>query len=138
MMYSNVNWISIVVAAIINMAVGFVWYSPMLFGKQWMKYVGMSEKDVQAAKKGMSSAYGIMAVGALIMAFVLSKFVSMAGTMTATSGAMIGFWAWLGFVATSVVGGVLFEKKPWGWYYITAGFSLVVLVINGALLAVWR
>ena len=31
------NWMGLVVAVIAAMAIGSVWYSKMLFGKQWME-----------------------------------------------------------------------------------------------------
>ena len=37
----DVNYLAVLVAAIINMVIGSIWYSPSMgFGKSWMKYSG--------------------------------------------------------------------------------------------------
>ena len=33
----EVNYISILLAAVASMALGFLWYGPYVLGKQWMK-----------------------------------------------------------------------------------------------------
>ncbi len=133
----DINFWAVLVAAIINMVVGSLWYSPAMFGGLWMKAVGFGEKDIKDAQKNMWSAYLITFVGALVTSYVLAHFVDFTGATTFLTGAQTGFWAWVGFIATTTLGGVVFEKKSEPWYLITNGFHLVTLVINGGLLAVW-
>ena len=40
------NWIGVILAAISAMVVGYVWYGP-LFGKPWMKLVGITKEDIE-------------------------------------------------------------------------------------------
>lgn len=132
----DVNWIAIIAAAVINMIVGSLWYSPVMFLKPWMATLHKKEgsnKDVN-----MGKIYGMMFVGALIMAYVMAMVVKVTNTTMLDMGAMIGFWMWLGFVAPVNLAGVLFEEKPWKWFSITTGYYLVILILEGALLAVWR
>lgn len=134
----NVNYLAILVAAIINMVVGSLWYSPVLFLKSWSKSIGKTEKDMQKdMKMSMGVTYGLAFVGALLMAYVLANIINFGGVTMAYQGAAAGFWSWLGFVVPVSLSGVLFEQKPWKWFMITASYYLVVLLINGALLALW-
>jgi hypothetical protein len=129
----EINWLAIVVAAFINMLVGAVWYSSAGFAKPWMKLTGH--------KMGEGSAglgYGITAIGALVQAFILVHFVRYAGAITAVRGAEAGFWLWLGFVGVVMATNIVFEGRPWKLWAINAGYFLVILIINGALLAAWR
>jgi hypothetical protein len=64
--------------------------------------------------------------------------VKFTGAETVKSGALTGFWLWLGFIATSNLETVLFESRPLGLYFINNGYHLVGLLGMGALLAVWR
>src|SRR5260370_10712032 len=41
----SLNWLAILVAAISTMVVGFLWYSPLLFAKPWMKEMGYDPND---------------------------------------------------------------------------------------------
>ncbi|MBX4188550.1 DUF1761 domain-containing protein [Candidatus Saccharibacteria bacterium] len=129
----EINWLAVLVAALINMVVGALWYSSAGFVKPWMKLTGH--------KMGGGSAgpgYAISAVGALLQAFILVHFVRYAGAITAVRGAEAGFWLWLGFVGVVMATNIVFEGRPWKLWAINAGYFLVVLIINGALLAAWR
>ena len=33
----DINWWAVLAAAVINMVIGAIWYSPSGFGKPWMK-----------------------------------------------------------------------------------------------------
>lgn len=136
-MQFNINYLAVLVAAIINMAVGYAWYGP-LFGKMWMKLTGRTKESMEKDKKEMPKVMVSMFVGALVMSFVLAHFVIAGGAVEAVTGAMIGFWAWLGFVATTMLQDVLYEKKDKQLAAINLGYNLMVLLINGALLAVWK
>ena len=130
----NVNYIAIAVAAVSNMIIGFLWYSPLLFGKPWMKLSGFTEKSMEEAKKGMGKMYALSFVIALVMAYVLAFFVSMTNVMTITDGITLAFWTWLGFVATVKMADMLYGKKPLQLYLIESGYYLVALVVMAIIL----
>ncbi len=129
----QVNYAAVLLSAIAAMVVGSLWYGP-LFGDAWMKLVGISKSDIN--KKEMPKLYGIMFIGALVEAYVLSHFIHYAGATTLINGAKTGLWAWLGFVATVMIGNYMFAKRPINLYLIDAGYALVNLVVMGAVLAV--
>lgn len=134
-MMINVNLFAVLVAAVLNMLIGFVWYHPKVLGTQWMKLSGVTAKDIEAGKSQMGKTYGMMMVAALVMAFVLGKFIQMAGATTIASGAMIGFWAWVGFVATVMLNTVMFEGRALKLYYLNVGYYFVAFLVMGAVLA---
>lgn len=132
-----VNLVAVVVAAVASMVLGFLWFGP-LFGKPWMKRMGFTQKDVDRQKrKGMATTYFMGFIGALVTSYVLAHFVFYTGSVDAVSGAVTGFWIWLGFVATVLLGMVLWEGKPLALYFLNAGYYLVNLAVMGAILAAW-
>ena len=133
-----VNFVAVIVAAVVSMAIGMAWYSPALFGKEWMKLSRISPQRIRSAKaKGMEKTYVIGFIVNLIMAYVLAHTVYYSGARTAMDGAFVGFFVWLGFIATVMLGMVLWEGKPVKLYVINAGHYLVSLLVMGAILAVW-
>lgn len=124
----SVNYIAIILAAVASMVVGFLWYSPLLFAKPWMKYSKLDAKKLKAAQGKMGKTYGLSFVAALITAFVLSQLSSYMLLTTLAEGATLGVWAWLGFVATTMFTGVLFQEMPWGLFLINSGYQLVSIV----------
>lgn len=133
---TDINFLAVIVAAIVNMALGYAWYGP-LFGKQWMKLTGRTKESIEKDKKGLPMVMGTMFVGALVMACILAEFISLTNSQGAVAGAMIGFWAWLGFVATTMLQDVLYEKKNKNLAAINLGYNLTALVINGAIIGTW-
>ncbi len=133
----SINYLAVLVAAIVNMALGFVWYGPLL-GKQWMKASGRTKESMKKEKKDMPMMMGSMFIGALIMAYVLAIFIGLTGALTLSAGLMIALLAWFGFIATTMLQDVLYEKKNKQLATINLGYNLVALLVNGALLAVWR
>ncbi len=135
----TINYFSVVLAAILGgMVLGFVWYGP-LFGKAWMKLMDIDQKKMEEMKKkGMGKTYAISMVGSLVMSYVLAHFVSYAQAATVLQGLQVGFWAWLGFVATTMMASVLYGKKSWKLYQLDASYQLVSLLIMGVVLSVWR
>jgi len=137
MVYQQVTVLAVLVSAIAGMALGALWYSPLLFGKAWMRLSGMTQKQLAAAKKqGMAAAYGVTFLGMLVMAFVLAMLLAATGAETVADGALLAFWLWLGFLATTMIGSVLWEKKPFTLYLLNIAHYLVVLVVMTGIL-IW-
>lgn len=131
-----VNYIAVLIAAVLAMLIGFVWYSPALFGKQWSKLTGISPEDM---KKGGNPLMYIKAFGTtLVMAYVLAYFVHYAGAYDLVNGIKTGVWVWLGFVATTQFANIMFTQKPMKLFYIDTSHHLVVLMMMGAVIAVVR
>ena len=136
-----VNYLAVIVAAVANMALGFVWYGP-LFGKKWMAWSGHSMGNMDAKKaQGMWKTYLLAFIGSLATAYVLRHSIVFAGTYMELNGAWVGvtsgFWMWLGFVAPVTLGTVLWEGKPWKLWILTNAYYVISLIMMGAIVAVW-
>lgn len=133
MLAVDVNYLAILVAAIVSMVTGSVWYGP-LFGKTWRQLVGKTEESV---RKGAVQAMVIAAVSALVTAYVLAYISSYAQASTWQEGAVVGFWVWLGFVATTLLVHASFEDKPKNLYLLNVGSHLIEFVVMGAIIGAW-
>mgnify|MGYP000498174379 CR=1 FL=1 len=47
----EVNYLAVLLAGVVSMVLGFVWYSPAVLGKPWMKERGMSADSLKKAQK---------------------------------------------------------------------------------------
>lgn len=131
--FPDVNWYAIIIASIFSVALGSFWYSPKLFGSIWMGAACCKEVEKKDVFKAFIGAF----IGSLILTYILAVFIEWIGTDNAIQGAYIGFLSWLGFVATTLISPVLWEKQPLKIFGIHAGFKLVYLCLAGALLAWW-
>jgi ABC-type microcin C transport system permease subunit YejE len=126
---ASVNIAGVVVSAIAYMIVGMLWYSPGLFGRDWAKLSG-----IKKSKKDMTNARMISFVGALITAYVLSLFITALEANTLFAGALIGFWAWVGFVGVIQLAGSNYEEKSFDLWLINSGYLLVTFLVMGGIL----
>lgn len=134
----STNYLAVLVAAIVSMILGMFWFSPAVFGRSWMKLSKINEKDIEKAKqKGMWKSYLIAFIATIVMAYVLAYLIELIGISTIKDGLWAGFFLWIGFVATTMIGMVLWEGKSWKLYFINVGFQLVSLLLMSVILAVW-
>jgi hypothetical protein len=137
----KLNLLAVLVAAISTMIVGFVWYSPILFAKPWMREMGYDPDDkakVQAMQKSAGLAYAGSFVASLVTAFVLALFLHWMRAHSLELGLSVGFHAWLGFVATVQLTGALFQKQSMKLFAINTGYQLVCYLAMGAILGAWE
>lgn len=134
----SVNLLAILVCAVLNMIIGSFWYSP-LFGKQWMILSGIKKNRLDESKKaGMVKYYIAAFIMAFIMFFLLANFIKTFGVVGFFSGMSFGFFMWLAFIATSMIGIVLWEGKSIKLYLINSLYYLVVIALGSGLLAIWN
>lgn len=139
----NVNIFAVVAATVVNIVIGFLWYGPV-FGKAWMREMGYNDEHMRRAQeKGMTVSYVLMAVGALVLNYVLAHVLVQAemafGGPLDPGMAMVGaFWMWLGFIATTMLGQVLWESKSWTLYALNVAYYLVAMEIAAVIIATWR
>jgi len=130
------NFLAVLVAAIAATAVGVLWYGP-LFGKEWSKLIGFTpEKMVEAKKNGTTTAYVVNFIAAVVMAYVLSNSLADRHIVDIGTALYLAFWIWLGFIATVMIAGVLWEKKPMALYWIQSLYYLVSLWVM-AIVLIW-
>lgn len=139
-----INYWAVFAAAVLSMVIGSIWYGP-LFGNVWTKMMGWTKAEIAkgaADKNAMMKAYGLQALGSIIMAFVLAHALVFAksylGTSGVSAGIQTGFWNWLGFMAPVSLTSVLWEGKPWKLWFLNNGYNLITLMAMGLLLSLWN
>ncbi len=129
----EINYVAVLVAAVVNMVLGAFWYGPA-FGKKWMALSGMSADKIEKDKSGMKKLYLGAFLVSLLMAYTLAWFVGVADTMNAAL--MTGFWLWLGFIATVTASDVLWKGEPKELWMLDNGYRLLAMLAMSAVLFV--
>ena len=135
----DVNYLAILVSAIVFMIIGFLWYGPF-FSKPWMRLVGMSPDAMKTGENRMRARPLIIVfICALITSFVLAVLLKSLLITTANIGTAVelAIIVWLGFVATTMLYRVLFERSSLKLWLINASQSLVAFIIGTLILVMW-
>ena len=133
-----INYWAVIVAALAAFFIGWAWYSPMLFMKPWMTELGMSMDGMKPSMKGMAPTMVAGFIQQLVTAYILAHFAIAFGASDAMGAVQLGLWVWLGFMATTVLGPVLWEKRSVKWYVIVAGQLLVATVVMSLIVVLWQ
>lgn len=131
--FENVNYVAVIVAALSTFVVGGVWYSTGVFGKHWMKEVGLKEKDMQK-KEGMAQIFIGQLVLSLVAAYFLAAFLFLLNGDGWMDGAVLGAVISLAFNATAIGSHLMFERKSMMLFALNAGHNVVSLTVMGAVL----
>ena len=153
------NFISLLLAALSSVVVGFVWYHPKVFGATWMKESGITQEKMKGGN--MLLIFCISIVYAFFISIILQFLVihqlsalSMTGGdatkalpsyaafmtdyghafRTFKHGALHGFLSGL-FLALPIIGtNALYERRSFKYTLVTGGFWIVCFTIMGGII----
>jgi hypothetical protein len=133
----NINWLAVLVAAILRIVVGSVWFSPVAFVKPWQQLTGVTPDSMQ---RGLARAIIVDFILSLVMAFVLYHAVMYATNMAPgpLAGLAIGFLNWLGFVLATHLPLWAYENRSLKLIAIGTGSNLVSMLLMGLLFGLWH
>ena len=134
---AQINFLAIIVAAIVQMVLGALWYSPMLFSGKFMGLIGKTNEELKKEFKPARD-YTIAFMSALLMSIGLRQLIDIADAFTLLGGIQLAFLAWAGLVVTSNLSTVLFEGRKLGLYSISMGYYLVIMLLMGGILGAWK
>ena len=134
----HVNYFAVIVAAVAAFVLGWLWYSPLLFYKPWMRLRGM---DPAAAMAGAKMPVGKLVIELLrcfVLAYIIARFVAHIGVSSWMGAVHFGFFVWLGFPVIILTRSVLWENIPWKVAAIHAGDWLVKMLVIPIIVTVMR
>lgn len=130
-----INHLAVFVCAVANLALGALWYSPILFYRAWLGETTLSEEQLE--RSNPAKIYGLAFLCALLISYNLAFFLGDSQT-TAAWGATAGFLAGFGFAALIFAIIALFERRSWRYILINGGYITGYFTLIGLILGAWR
>ncbi|MFC9897922.1 DUF1761 domain-containing protein [Nocardia sp. NPDC127579] len=126
----SINWLAVVVAIVVGMAIAWIWYSDWgLVGSAWRELTGVTKEDSARAGK---APFAILVVSIVVTALGLAVACSLAsdffGTDSIWSALAVGLAAWLGFSLSTLAQHNGFEQKPVRLTVINGAYQLVLFL----------
>ena len=133
MLEFEVKLIPVVIAAIVPMVMGALWYSPLLFGNLWLRLIGKKQEDIQGSPTG----YAVATAASLVTAFLLSVFThSIYGDPELLEGVLIGVVMGIGVRGMSTLVYSTFEGPPYSVWLLYKAYDTLAMAIMGAIITV--
>ena len=130
--FADLNWLAVVVAAVAFFALGAIWYSNALFGKQYRAAIGQEEGTPMN-----STALVVNGIGWFIAALALGLIAKAIGASTVADGLVLGLVASFGFIGTNRIVGQFYEGRNTALMRVNAPYNLLGFMLMGVILAVW-
>ena len=133
----DLNYLAVVVAALIPMVLGSWWYTPRYgLGDIWLRLIGQTEAEIRESG-GSGSAMGLMLVSALVQSYVVALLVKMTGAAGFVEGLVLGIWLLVGVIATTSLGVYVFAGRGLRLWAFNNAYQLVAVVLMAGVLAAW-
>lgn len=133
----TINYLPVLVTAVVLFMLGGLWYSPLLFAKTWTTLQGKTMEQMRASNAGAMGYVQVFICG-LLTSTVMAMVIAHMPDPNAAHGVIVGVLTWLGFAGATSYGTALFSMKPKALWAIDSGFNLVSFVLAGLILSVWR
>lgn len=133
---TSVNYLAVLVGGIAYMALGALWYSPVLFGKAWMRGIGKTKEQIQGEFRPTSYLWAFL--GSLLAAYGIARILTMFDARSLEHGLKLAWVCGICFVGAAFFVNDTFDHRPRGLTTINALYHLVGLVIVGLIVGAWR
>jgi hypothetical protein len=115
---ANVNWIAVIAGTVLSFLLGWLWYSPTLFGKKWAEGLGVT---LGAAASMPVPAMVTQLAGTFLLAWVIG--------LMAERGALATTILIVAMLVLFIVANGVFGKKSSYAVAVEAGFIVAMAVL---------
>jgi hypothetical protein len=133
-MFDGINLAAVAAAGALAFVAGGLWYSPVLFARQWLQATGLTAAELPAGNPAL--VYGGSLLLTLLAALVFALFLGPQPAFAFATGA--GFSAGLCWVAASFGINYLFEGRPLKLFLINGGYHTLQFTLYGVVLGLWH
>ena len=134
----EINWLAVIVGGVIYFALGALWYSPMLFGRQWQRSIGW---DPERTPPQMSpTTYVVPFIAYLVMAAAVGMIAAAAGSDSIGEGVVLGLVLGVGLALMHTLVDATFDPnkpEPWTWFAINGTYHALGLLIVAVIVSAW-
>ncbi len=99
-----------------------------------MVLMGYTRENIQTMRlTGLQAMIGGF-VAQLLQVYILAYFIIIAGATDIVGALVLTSWLWLGFVALTQLGGLLWENRAPKLFFFNAAYQLIQISIAAAVL----
>ena len=107
--FGGLNWVAVIVAAVVYFVIGAAWFAPAVFGRPWMAAIGFDESRPRPEMNPMS--YAGPALFYLIASIATGLLAAATGTDTLGEGAILGLVVGVGYALVVTATDAVFDPN---------------------------
>ena len=129
-----INWLAVIIVAVIYCLIIFFWYYPSIFGNTWLKLVGKEGVD----KSKIIIETIIMVFTSFVSVLILEILMDLTEMNDIGSALLLSFLLWIAFIAMVAINQNIFNNRGIKLFFIEYSPYLVALLVSGIILALWQ
>jgi hypothetical protein len=114
----RVNYFALVLVVVVAFIASSVWYSPLIFGRQFLELSGFSAAPSPSAAKALCELFRTF-----VLAYVVARLVLRLNILNWKGALQLGLWLWIGFPVVLLTGSMLWQNVPWQLAAIHSGIG---------------
>ncbi len=134
-MLSEVNELAILVSALLALALGSIWYSPLVFGKHWQRAAELTDADLEFTRPALMRSLIVGFLSNVVVLYVIATFLRLSEQSGMTNGTLALLL--IGLFGASVASMVMWEKKGCMYFLIHVGYGMLVVLVGITVLSLW-
>ena len=134
----HINYLAVVVSAVVAFLLGGLWYSPVLFAKMWVRAHGYSEEQVKEMQGRAGKGYAASVLCLLLIALAMAALASYLQLGRPGQGLKLGLLGWGGFAFPLGLMAYMYSGKRITTLIIDAGYQLVYMLVMGSIITIWQ
>ncbi len=132
-MFMEIHILPVLVVALLSVAVGSIWYSPLLFGMVWVRSIGKTINEIAPTKRALT----VVIIKALVVHSILFGVVSWSMATEIFSEAYVVATFLLVVVASYSMNIAVWEDRPYSYTLIHIGYAATVLFGGSYIIQYW-
>ncbi len=134
-MFESINEVSVLVSALLAVAVGNIWYSPIVFGNIWARALGRLSNENSLSEKDIFALVSKSVVVQALFFFVLAQVLTMVEKLqfgVFEVGTLVVL-----LIAIQMMSVNVWEQKPISYFCIHVGYIMTITFGGLAVIAYW-
>lgn len=125
---------AILASAVVYMIIGFLWYSPLLFGSIRLKLKKTEQRDLRDQGRAMAMSI----INAVILSFSLAFIFDLMNIQNFLNGFFLVIFVWVGFVFPFTANEIIFGDKNRKLFLLDSANQLFSLLVMSLILSFWH
>lgn len=133
----SINYIAVILAMLSSIVVGFIWYTPRVFGKLWMRLTGVQPGSGKSPVRPIIVTVVVSFITAWVLAGAADISFHFYGGSFLLNSIFTALILWAGFTAARFITHDQFDNRPGQLTVLNVAHELVTLLIMAVIIGVW-
>lgn len=137
MSISDIQWVAVLVSALVAIASGAIWFGPSAFYPVWRKALGGAAEITPGAGMNMGIVFGSTFIAQFVQATAMALVLSSVDGLSAVKGLLFGLVIGIGIAAASSLSHRLFSGHGFKVWTIEVSNDVLNLTLMGLIIGAW-